>query len=113
MDSTPVLVQMAEGKLFRRCGEMAEAVDLLGVGSALRNIDQDGVQIRAASAGEKETRRMPLELQVLQVVVVPGEIERDIVFAEERVPIADQPRMIAVQSVGVNGVVAHRDQVRR
>src|SRR5271167_734639 len=111
MQSPPVLIQMAERKLFRRCGKMTEAVDLPGKGPTLGGIDHDRVQIGTASAGEKETRRMPLELQVLQVVIVPGQIERDIVFAEERVPIADQLRVIAVNAVRINGMVAHRDKV--
>src|SRR5277367_590419 len=54
---------------------------------------------------------MPLELQVLHVMVVPSQIQIDVVFPEERVPIANQAGVVAVRAVGIHGMMRHSHQV--
>src|SRR5580704_2805155 len=103
-------IEVAQRHQFRRNREVAEAVDLLSIGSALCGVDFDVVEVGSATAGKEEACGVAFELKVLQVVVVSREVEGNFVLAEERVPIANEPGVVAVRSVGVDGVVAHRDE---
>ena len=42
---------------------------------------------------------MSFELEMLQVVVMPGQVEVDLVLAQQRIPLVDQGLVIAVRSV--------------
>src|ERR1700733_15853418 len=43
---------------------------------------------------------MPIKLQVLQIMIVAGHKDVDAVFAEQRIPIANQHRMVSVRAIG-------------
>jgi hypothetical protein len=55
---------------------------------------------------------MPLELQMLQVVIVACQIEIDLVLTKQWVPIADQYRVISMFSVRVDRVMSHDHKER-
>src|SRR5580698_1241656 len=97
---------MAQGEGLGCGGKVTEAVDLLGVGTALRRVDLEVVEICAASAREEEAGGVTLELEVLHVVIMSGEIELYIVFAEEWIPFLDEDRMITVGPVRVDRMMA-------
>ena len=56
---------------------------------------------------------MPGKLQVLQVVVVSGQVEVDPVLPQQRVPLFDEHRMVAMRPVRIHGMVPDHRQKRR
>ena len=84
---------------------MTKAVNLLRIGPALRRINLERVQVRAAAAGKEMAGRMPLKLQVLQVMVVPRHVEIHMVLAEQGIPIANQYWVVSMGAVRVNGMM--------
>ena len=69
---------------------MAEAVDLLAVWTTTGGIGFEVVEIGSAAAGEKEAGRMPSELEMLQIVIVAGEVEIDIVTPQQRIALRSE-----------------------
>jgi hypothetical protein len=65
---------------------MAEAIYLLRISPTLRRIDLEIVEIGPPAARQKEAGRVSLEFEVLQIVVVTGQVEICLIFAEERIP---------------------------
>ena len=104
---------MADGEQVWGDLEVAEAVDFGCVGAALGGVDDEVVEVGAASAGEGEGGGVAFELEVLHVVVVTGEVEVDLVFAQERLPVADEGGGVAMDAVGEDRVVAHDDEEGR
>src|ERR1700761_6654839 len=56
-------------------------------------------ELSATAAGEDEAGRMARELQMLQVMVVPGDPEVDLVLAKECLPVANQNLLVPVDTV--------------
>src|SRR3712207_8403137 len=48
----------------------------------------------AAAAADHEARRVPVELDVLQIVVVAAQVQVDLVLAQERVELGDQALVV-------------------
>ena len=108
VDESSFAVEVLEGHLVRGDREAAEAVDLLAVGAALRWIDLEVVEICATAAGEEVGCGVAFEFEVLEIVVVPGEVGVHAVCAEERVPVADEHLVIAVRPVGEDRMMRDR-----
>jgi len=78
---------------------MAESVDFLSEGTALVLLDLEVVEVGSSSAREEVRCGVAVKLKVLQVVVVAGEVEVDVVLAEERIPITDEDGVVSVWAV--------------
>ena len=50
---------------------------------------------------------------MLQIVVVAGDVEVDLVLAKERIPVLDKDGVVPVDAVGVERVVADHNDERR
>jgi len=100
-------IQMAQRELLGRNRKVAEAIYLLRKGAALGTLNLEVVEIRSTASGEEVAGGVPLEFKMLQIVVVPREVHINLVFLEQRVPVADQDRVIAMRPIRVNRVMAH------
>ena len=90
---------------------MAEAVDFLRVGSTLQGGELKIAQVSTTAARVEEAGRMFIKFKMLHVMVVACQIQIDVVFPEQRVPIANQAGVVAVRAVGIYGMMRHRHQV--
>src|ERR1700723_164222 len=113
MQRTRLAIEMTERYLFRANGEVAETVHLLPVRSSVRGINLQVVQLGSAAARQEEGRGMPLKFQVLQVVVVTCQIQIHFMLAEQRIPIANQDRVISMHTVRVDRMMPHHGKERR
>jgi hypothetical protein len=82
MERPAILIQMSKGHLPGRNRDMAETIDLLCIGAALRMVNLKRIQVSATTAREKMAGGMSLELQVLQIMVVTGHVQVDVMLAE-------------------------------
>jgi hypothetical protein len=73
---------MPQSHLLAGNGQMAKAVHFVRIRPALGSILLQVVQVRPATAREKERGGVSLELQVLQIVVMTGEKQVHVVLAE-------------------------------
>ncbi|MEY5014508.1 MAG: hypothetical protein RIS92_866 [Verrucomicrobiota bacterium] len=67
----------------------------------------EGALMGAAAAGEDEAGRKGFEFEVLQIVIVGGEVEVNSVLSQEWSECCDEVGMVSVHSVGENGVVSN------
>jgi hypothetical protein len=58
--------------------KVREAVDLLRVGAALGRLDGEFIEIGPAAAGQEEAGGVISELEVLEVMVVAGEVTAEL-----------------------------------
>ena len=85
--------------------------DFLCVRAAVGRIDFEIVEIGPATSREEKAGWMSLEFEVLQIVIVPGQIEGDAVLTEQRIPVVDERGVVAVRSIRINRMVRDHDQV--
>ena len=63
-------------------------------------------QLRAATSRDDEGGGVTCELDMLQIVIVPGDEEVNVVVAQQLVPTRDQNGVVAVNAIGIQRMVA-------
>src|SRR6185437_1008177 len=84
---------------------VAEADNLVAEWTALLGRYCPVDEFSAAPAGDDKARRMACKLQVLQIVVVPGDPEIHLVLAKECIPVADKDLLVFVDAVCIDRVM--------
>ncbi len=67
---------------------------------------REGPLVCSPAAGEDEAGGQGIDFEVLEVVVVCGEVEVHLVLSQERTKGGDEVTMVSVHPVGKNGVVS-------
>lgn len=88
-------------------GEEAEVEEAVGgAGEGIGGFADDGDEGGAAGTGDEEGGGMGGELEVLEGVVVAGNVEGDVVLGEEVGPVALEDGVVAVRAVAEEGMVS-------
>jgi len=88
MEELLIRVQMPDDEFLAIHLQVGESIDRLSIGAPRQR--QNGVDARAASAGENKRGVESFEFEMLQIVVMSAEIEIHAVLLEQWAPFRDQ-----------------------
>ena len=109
MQLLSVGIEMPDGKVICVDLEVGEAVGRFAEWAALAFGNLAFADAGSAAAGENERGLQGFEFEMLQVVIVAAEVERDSVFLQQRAEVINQGSRVAVLAVAVDGMMADAD----